>query len=133
MGRAQKEKGRKFEKAVADLLASATGLPVKRVICSGPSGEGDIDKMCFHLAGLPFHLECRDRKRIGSLHSWYKDEECRLGDKEDMVLIHHQPYERTFVTMDIEAWARLVEKALERKCQCDSESPSRPSLCGGKH
>jgi Holliday junction resolvase len=100
----RKRKGDDFERQVASILADELGADIRRVLLSGPRGEGDVE-------GIPeVHIECRRRERV-RLGQWFEEESHKANGKP-FALIHKRSREPVFVTMSLSDWMRLFREIL---------------------
>ena len=103
-GRSARRKGSDFERQVAGILADHLGANVRRVLLSGPRGEGDVE-------GIPaVHIECKRHERT-RLAEWYRKESAKANSKP-FVLIHKRSGEPIFATMTLEDWIALFRKTI---------------------
>jgi Holliday junction resolvase len=111
MANPNKAKGTRWESAVAKFLQSK-GFPVWRMAQTGAFDEGD-------LGGLPqWAFECRDRQKI-DLSKNVKDANDRALAKGALYGVtvikkRNAPVERRYVAMDLETFAKILER-IERK------------------
>ena len=117
-GRAARDKGSRFERAVVKLL-NALGIAAERVPLSGSAGgsfSGDIKAELF---GKPFVIEAKARGAgFKQLYDWLEGRDAlvlRADRKEALVVLKMSEAERI---------VRQYEEATERLLRWESSSPS---------
>ena len=127
MGNPSKQKGTRWESAVAKFLQSK-GFPVWRMAQTGVEDEGD-------LGGLPsWAFECRDRQKI-DLSKNVRDANNRALAKGALYGVtvikkRNAPVESAYVAMDLETFAKLLER-VEREDA--NEAHNTIEQTGGPH
>lgn len=111
-GRGARAKGSNFERMVSKYLTEKLGVPVKRVICSGINGEGDLE-------GLPVHVELKRQERL-ALNQYFLHELPKAEAKGlPLVLIHKRNHEQAYVTMTLDDWTNLFKEVLVESKGCE--------------
>lgn len=105
MGKAEREKGKRGERYVANRIKERLGLQAHRgVQYSGGPDSPDV-------VGLPgFHIEVKNVNRL-ELHKAIDQSTNDAGDDEIPTVVHHRDREPWYVTMPFEAFLDLYEEA----------------------
>ena len=105
MGKAEREKGKRGERYVANRIKDKLGLQSRRgVQYSGGPDSPDV-------VGLPgYHIEVKNVNRL-NLHEAIKQSIDDSGEGEIPIVIHHRDREPWYVTIDFEDFLDLYAKA----------------------
>lgn len=107
MGKAQREKGKRGERYVANRIKDKLGLQAHRgVQYSGGPDSPDV-------VGLPgYHIEVKNVNRL-DLHGAINQSINDAGDNETPIVVHHRDREPWYVTIDFEDFLDLYAKAYQ--------------------
>lgn len=105
MGKAQRERGKRGERYVANRIRERLGVEAHRgVQYSGGPDSPDV----VGLAG--YHIEVKNVNRL-DLHRALAQSRADAGEHEAPVVIHHRDREHWYVTLDFEDFLDMYEKA----------------------
>lgn len=122
-GRASRQKGKRFEREVANLF-KAHGFEAKRTaqFC-GKTGTADVDGV----DGL--HIECKAVERL-NLNKAMEQSMSDAREGEVPIVIHKMSRKPILVTMKWEDWIELYKGSHENsKQENDSENGQGDSIC----
>lgn len=105
MGKAQRERGKRGERYVANRIRERLGIQARRgVQYSGGPDSPDV-------VGLPgFHIEVKNVNRL-DLHGALAQSRADAGEDEVPIVVHHRDREPWYITLDFESFLDLYEKA----------------------
>jgi hypothetical protein len=116
LGRRSKQKGKAFEKAVAEAVAEWLGLPIEDVTrARSGKDECDIGLSREALEKFPYWIECKNHKTL-SIPSWLKQANeavKRLNTKQTPIIVFKQHGDGTmYVCLDFFTFMKLSTESL---------------------
>lgn len=115
MGAHQRRKGASFERRLAKRWRDRGIFPDAQRRGEGQAKSDDADKPP-DVGGVPFRVECKDRKAHNVRRS-LEQAEALAGDDPAIAVCHYfgDPVGKSLVVMRLEDWERLVAYAGARK------------------
>lgn len=104
MGKAQREKGKRGERQVANLLKPVLGGHVTRGVGQSQSGSNQAD-----VEGAPYWIEVKTGKRPNIMAAMQQAREATDGRVP--VVFSKRDREKWLVTMESDAWLELLRLA----------------------
>ena len=105
MGKAERDKGRRFEQKIAREIRERLGIDVKR----GQQGRSGSDCADLEADGLPYWFELKSSKRNPGIHAAIK-QSIEATDGRPPVVISKRDHEPALATMLWADWLDLIHK-----------------------
>lgn len=108
-----KEKGRSFEKAVAEDIREALDLEETDVThCRGGKTEPDVQLSCRARELYPFHTECKNQKTL-RIPAWWRQSKDEAGKLKPTLVFKIHGSSQKYIMLKLEDWLKEVVKALD--------------------
>lgn len=105
-----KEKGRKFQQKVRDMIIEEFNFPESDVrSCSMGAPGVDIQLSEMAKEQFPFSVECKNVKKLSPLSEYYNQAVSNCVEETKPVLVSNMPDGQTLVTMSIEDFLFLAK------------------------
>jgi len=106
-----KEKGRKFQQKIRDMIIEEFNFPESDVrSCSMGAPGVDIQLSKVAKEKFPFSVECKNVKKLSPLSEYYKQSVSNCVDETMPVLISNMPDGQSLVTMSVEDFFFLAKR-----------------------
>ena len=119
MGKAERERGKRGERYVANRIRERLGLDARRgVQYSGGPGSPDV-------VGLPgIHIEVKNCNKT-ELPKWIRQSTDEAADGEAPVVIHHRDREPWYITLGFDDFLGMYKELLELRNAAEAVEDDR--------